>query len=264
MTLSYIDNHTEMANSRLVQQDKESYNTVNFLNAIIDPVQEIEDSFQDISYKRSLETAQGVNLDNFGLIVGEARDFRKDEDFRIGILTRIIVNMGGGTVEEIITAITLLYRPKQIEVTNLYPACFSIFIEEDVQNLLGIKRIINSIRPVAIGDFVITANVSDYGLFEFSECSSELMNFETSGDQVLVRESSSSYDFAVQANTLLEPRGSVGLSELSLNRYGLLVNQENNYVVTAATELSMITSHTDDDDYTVYWDGGELTEVINE
>ena len=218
MTLSYIDNHTEMANSRLVQQDKESYNTVNFLNAIIDPVQEIEDSFQDLSYKRSLETALGVNLDNFGLIVGEVRDFRKDEDFRVGILTRIIINMGGGTATDIITAINLLYRPRKIEIKEIYPANFSLFIRKEYDNLLGIRGLINSIKPVGIGKVDIFT-VKGEDIFKFSESSSESVNYlvnSTLEQNLDLNETATVSPLLVEADTISSSAGSFGFGEFIL------------------------------------------------
>jgi hypothetical protein len=266
MAIEYIQDHVAQANLRLVEQDKESINLNKLLSAIVSPVQELEDCFQDLIYERSLTTATGVNLDNLGAIVGEKRNYKKDSDYRIAILSRIIINASGGTVNEIIAAIMLLYGTKNIEVSNLYPACYSIFIDQSPEKLAGIKQIISSITPAGIGDFVIIANSSEGGLFELSECSSERVNYLTTDSQNLqVYDNATVNDFMVEADSLLEPQGKVGLSELSLNRYDLLVN-ESIYLVSRDdnTKLDIINSKLDEDDYSVIFDGGELTEIINE
>jgi hypothetical protein len=103
-------------------------------------------------------------------------------------------------------------------------------------------------------------------LFELSECSSERINFLTTDSQNLqIYDNATVNDFMVEADTLLEPQGEVGLSELSLNRYDLLVDGSI-YLVSQDddTKLDIITSKLDEDDYSVLFEGGELTEIINE
>jgi hypothetical protein len=266
MAIEYIKDHVTEANLRLLEQDKESLNLVNLLSAIIRPIQDVEDSFQDLVFKRSVTTATGLTLDNLGTIVGEKRNYRKDSDYRIAIVSRIIINRSGGTADEIIAAIMLLYNTKSIEVTNLYPACYSIFIDQEVEKLTGIKRIISSITPAGVGDFVVIANSRVNGLFELSECSSSRENFLiTNNQQLKVYNEATAYDFMVEVDALQEPQGEVGLSELSLNRYDLLVN-ESIYLVSEDddTKLDIITSTLDEDDYSIIFEGGELTEIVNE
>ena len=266
MAIEHIKNHIVQAGARLVEQDKESPNLVNLLNALVKPVQEIEDSFQDLIYNRFLTTAIGLSLDNLGTIIGEKRDYRKDYDYRIAILSRIIINRSGGTGDEIIAAIMLLYGAKNIEIANLYPACYSIFIGKEPEQLVGIKQIISSITPAGIGDFVIIANSGSSGSFEFSECSSVRTNFlVANAEQLEVYDDAALDDFMVDADSLVEPKGDVGFSELSLNRYDLLVN-ESIYLVSEEddTKLDIITSTLDEDDYSIIFEGGELAEVINE
>lgn len=266
MVLEHIKNHVALAGLRLVEQDKESSNLVNLLSSLVRPIQEIEDSFQDLIYSRSLTAATGVSLDNFGTIVGEKRNYRKDNDYRIAILSRIIINASGGTADEIIAAVMLLYAVKNIEITNLYPACYFIFIAGEPEKLAGIKQVISSITPAGIGDFVITASSEQNGSFEFSECSSISANFLTNEQaQLEIYNDASPYNFMVEVDSIREPQGDVGFSELALNRYDLLVNGSI-YLVSEEddTKLDIITSTLDEDDYSVIFEGGELAEVINE
>lgn len=265
MAILYIDNHSLKAKTRLIQQDKESYNLNMLLGALVNPIQEIENSFQDLIYECSFLTAVGTNLDNFGSLVGEQRGFRKDKEFRRGLLARIFMNKGGGTANELIHAMKLSFGVDTIEITNLYPACFSIFIEQDVCDLMGIKQFISSISPLGIGDFVVTANASISGLLEFSECASGEFNLVTDAqDQFQVIQDGETQDFFVASATILNPKGNVGLSELSLNKYNLTIDGGIYVVDEDATELAVLTSKTDDDDYTPCWEGGELIEVIND
>lgn len=266
MTLEYIKDHVAQADLRLVEQDKESPNLVNLLNSLVRPLQAVEDAFHDLILARSLTTAVGKTLDNFGTIVGEKRNYRDDASYRRAILSRIIINASGGTANEIIAAIMLLYAIKNIEITNLYPACYSIFIAGKPEQLVGIKQLVSSITPAGIGDFVITASSSSNGSFEFSECSSTSTNFLTNEQaQLEIYNDANPYDFMVEIDSVREPQGDVGFSELALNRYDLLVN-ESIYLVSEVddTKLDIITSVLDEDDYSVIFEGGELAEMINE
>lgn len=266
MTIEYIKDHVTRACSRLVEQDKESSNLVNLLSGLVLPLQALEDTFYDLILSRSLITATGQTLDNFGTIVGEKRNYRNDASYRRAILSRIIINASGGTANEIITAIMLLYATKSIEIRNLYPACYSIFIDMEPEKLIGIKQVITSITPAGIGDFVITASSRQNGSFEFSECSSISANFLTNEQtQLEIYNNATTYDFMVEVDSLRTPTGDVGFSELSLNRYDLLVN-ESIYLVSEAddTKLDIITSVLDEDDYSVIFEGGALAEMINE
>lgn len=64
--------------------------------------QDIENVAGQLKTMRSLATAEGVNLDVIGVIVGQARDGMIDDDYRRYIRARILVHRSNGTMDQLI------------------------------------------------------------------------------------------------------------------------------------------------------------------
>ena len=228
--IDYIPNYREVANNYLVQQYKESNNVVKTVDSIIAPLQEIEDQLQNLYEKRWINQAVGLQLDKLGEIVGELRVFRKDDEYRIAILIRIMINTGGGTPNDIINAIQILYSPRKVEYKEVYPASFYLFVLFGTNNVkknsvgtLRIKYLIESIKPSGIGKIKLVTNGGD-SVFKFSESTNESVNFLVDLDQendlnlenLNVKEINSSSEFLVEADTISSIVGSFGFGELIL------------------------------------------------
>lgn len=65
--------HQDLAISRLIVQFRESENLVGYIRALLQEGNDLEQVFQDILTKRSLDTAEGAQLDIIGEIVGRPR-----------------------------------------------------------------------------------------------------------------------------------------------------------------------------------------------
>lgn len=73
--------HKSLAISRLATQFKESSNLINYIRALLIESNNIEEVFCDLLEKRWIDTAEGVNLDIVGSIVGQSREFIDAEIF---------------------------------------------------------------------------------------------------------------------------------------------------------------------------------------
>ena len=103
-----------------------------YTNSFLDESNELENIFQDLLDDRSVDTAVGVQLDQVGLLVGELRNRRDDEEFRNAIKLKIAVNTSSGTVEDIIRVIKLLFGEETgSTVLRTGKALLTIFIDED-------------------------------------------------------------------------------------------------------------------------------------
>jgi hypothetical protein len=71
--MAELINHKELAESRLATQFKESINLINYLKALLVEADNLEQVFQDLLNKRWIDTAEGVQLDIIGAIVGQPR-----------------------------------------------------------------------------------------------------------------------------------------------------------------------------------------------
>jgi len=73
--------HKELATSRLATQFKDSLNLISYIKALLLEADNLEQVFQDLLDKRWIDTAEGVNLDILGSIVGQSREFVDAEIF---------------------------------------------------------------------------------------------------------------------------------------------------------------------------------------
>lgn len=104
-----IPNHVEQALSRLIQQYKTAENLKSLLTAIVGPIQTIEDELGLMNTLRYLPDAEGVQLDNIGMIVGIARTpGQSDADYLQAIYGQIAINVSEGTPEQIIAAFNIM------------------------------------------------------------------------------------------------------------------------------------------------------------
>jgi len=74
--------HKNLAISRLSTQFKESTNLINYIKSLLVESNTLEQVFCDIIEKRWIDTAEGVQLDILGSIVGQSREFIDAEVFQ--------------------------------------------------------------------------------------------------------------------------------------------------------------------------------------
>lgn len=72
--MSNIIEHKELAISRLATQFKDSVNLINYIRTLLVESDNLEQVFRDLLEKRWVETAEGVQLDILGSIVGQDRE----------------------------------------------------------------------------------------------------------------------------------------------------------------------------------------------
>jgi hypothetical protein len=78
--MSPID-HEALAISRLATQFRESPNLISYIQALLLESNTLDGVFYDLLNKRWVDTAEGVNLDILGSIVGQSREFIDSEIF---------------------------------------------------------------------------------------------------------------------------------------------------------------------------------------
>jgi hypothetical protein len=142
-----IDNHIELAIDRLPQQYKDAsakYNPTyseeslsgweSFLHSFVAPAQDMENIMIDMLNERGLTTAEGVNLDRIGQIVGIDRQGLPDDEYQIQLIGQIAANNSNTTGDDLlgITAILIgVNVPKIVQIRELFPAKFEIEYKAD-------------------------------------------------------------------------------------------------------------------------------------
>ena len=190
------------------------------------------------------------------------RSYRKDDQYKLALLARIMINNGGGTPEDIISALKFTFNPKSLSYNELYPACFSVFMQGS--NIpTGSKRLIKSINPIGISNFVIIFSGED-NPFIFAECSSERVAFKTKAtiedkeSQVEANTELGAQSFEVSTDALLCPAGYAGFAEIIVTKTSLSLGDDNTYLVEEDNPLEMLLAY---EDFKITG-GSKLAEVI--
>lgn len=128
-----IDDHYERANALLASQFRDNLpgqtmnNLQKLIKSVIISMQEIDDQNQLLIFMRFLDTAQGVNLDGLGEIVGLPRKpDQSDDDYREDIRFQIFINNSNGTPEEVIQILKYLTKATKIWYYDMFPAGYQL------------------------------------------------------------------------------------------------------------------------------------------
>lgn len=117
------EQHLTIARGLLVQQFKDQPLIEALLDAIVRPAQPIEDALQELLVERSVDTAEGVQLDALGAIVGVDRAGLTDEPYRSRIRARVAANKSSGLINEllIIALLVVADASATVEFVPDYP-----------------------------------------------------------------------------------------------------------------------------------------------
>lgn len=80
---------------------------------------------------RDINSAEGVILDRIGDIVGETRDGREDQEYRLFVKIAIAKNLCGGSIPEIITIAKLISIGQTFKITELHDLPVEYFLDGD-------------------------------------------------------------------------------------------------------------------------------------
>ena len=120
--MTYILTHVEDAENRLLHQYKDQPNIKALIDALVFPIQDIEDSLNDLNLNRGVTYAVGVQLDRLGDIVGIKRFGMTDEIFRTRIRIKIIQNLSEGEPERLIQVYGALLSSSLVQIQEHFPA----------------------------------------------------------------------------------------------------------------------------------------------
>jgi len=251
-----INNHNFIAKNNLLTQDHRP-NIKGLLNAIIEPLQDIENNLFELYKNRSLTNASGYYLDGIGAIIGEPRDYRNDTDYKLAILVRIISNNGGGTAEEILVILSSIYKDSQIAYTECGQAFFQIHIQQEVKPI-GINQLLRKLKPVGVSTPIISHSSTNH-YFGFSESNKEVGTLLYVTDATYKAKSTVLGDnIAITFGTFAASLDASAFAEIIVNRSSLKLDDGNKYLVNKKKELKILKSY---QDYTIKG-GGAFSELI--
>jgi len=156
MTLTQTTTHIEGARSNFIDAFKGKPNIQALLDAYIQQVQEIENALFQLLENRTLETAVGVQLDNLGRLIGQARGELSDADYRILLRARILANKSNGTIDDIVEMLQIATSGSSVGLQEFEPAAMIITLTSfGSSNAVLLANLIADARPAGVGtDFV--------------------------------------------------------------------------------------------------------------
>ena len=154
MTIAKTTTHAAEAKDNLAGQFKGQEKLEALLTAFINEVQDLENVLFDVLELTSLDEAFGEQLDGFGSIVGENREGRTDDDFRLAIRARLRLNLSNGTAEDMIELIRALVGDKQVEIVEDFafsPAHFDAYILDPIDvDGFQVAKFVRSGKPAGV------------------------------------------------------------------------------------------------------------------
>ena len=148
-------------------------NLQKFLAAMVTPCYDINDVELELYNERWLATAEGVQLDKIGLILGLARTpGQSDSDYREALYFQVFINRSTGTPEEAIATLKFLTKANNIKYLEPHPAFYQMRTDGLPENFSippdEIVSAIEAISPAGVQYVPITAFMGNIPPFVFS------------------------------------------------------------------------------------------------
>lgn len=141
-----------------------------FLESFGNRVQDLEDAFLSLLLGRILATCTGINLDVWGSIVGESRAGRADDVYRLAIQVRVLLNLCESTPEQIIEIFTTLIVGTRAEITEYFPANFSLYLSKAITSdvVSTLSGFLRKAKPAGVGATLHYSLVEENHVFQFA------------------------------------------------------------------------------------------------
>jgi hypothetical protein len=130
-------------------------------------VSELEVAIWSVIVERMLPYAVGVQLDTLGSLVGQARNGRTDDEYRIRVRVRIQINRSFGTAPQLIAILQAIVAGG-FHVTDTPPASFRIELDDspDAGLWAEVFGVVRDARAAGVGSSILVPTDSDSIVFD--------------------------------------------------------------------------------------------------
>ena len=165
--LEQVTDHEEQAYGLFIEQYSERPRLAALLASYTQEIQELEDAIWAVRLGRFLDNAEGAQLDVIGKLVGERRDGRADNVYRVLITAKIRVNWSQGRPNDVIAVVRIVQGTENTHrYVSVFPASFEIVFDNDfVESDRGftapelaeiIARLVRGARRAGVHSMVLT------------------------------------------------------------------------------------------------------------
>lgn len=121
------------------------------LRIALQRVQHIEDVLWSLYIGVWIDNAEGLQLDNLGDVVGEGREGRDDDTYRLWIRARIAINRANGKIDDTLKVARLILEPTAVlSYTPEYPAAYRVDVLDTAISAADIYELLNEVRPAGV------------------------------------------------------------------------------------------------------------------
>jgi len=175
MGLTEKTTHDAEALATFLEQFKGQAILSALLSSYVAQVQELEAVFFDVLASRTIDAAEGDQLDLLGALVGQPREGRSDSDYRIWIKARIRVNLSSGTSNDILATIdAILSSTGRAEITETPPAAMLVTVSDALGGTpADVAELISQARGAGIDCNLVYTLLADSATFTFSSGDTE-------------------------------------------------------------------------------------------
>lgn len=146
--------------ARLTNQFQDSPKLKALVAGILSGFTRIENTLDQLKTERWIETAVGAQLDGVGYIVGEPRQGRNDDDYRLAIRFRVFINVSKGTPPDMIYGLRYITQADSIQYQETYPATVLMWTD-GYSATSDIGTVMQDLAPAAIADTDIAVSFGE-------------------------------------------------------------------------------------------------------
>ena len=128
MNVTQITTHVSDAKARLLEQYKGIATIEGLLDALGgQQIQDLEDAIFGLKDRLNIDVSEGVQLDDIGTIVGQAREGQADEVYKLLIKARIGKNVSESEIERVISVWKIITQSNVVHLVENYPAEVALY-----------------------------------------------------------------------------------------------------------------------------------------
>lgn len=153
-------------------RDHPNINTLCAIFAII--FSAIDVKLQNVAFNRGIDRSTGGELDNWGAMVGEARNGASDPLYRAVIKAKARASIGSGNISDFHDVATLISPESNPRFLERYPACVRMFFSDAISDQQRSIMLTLMRQVPGLGICIAFVEVDDDGVFEFSYLNEDL------------------------------------------------------------------------------------------
>jgi hypothetical protein len=131
------------------------------------PLQTVEDNAFALYTERWPDVAVGAQLDNLGEIVGQPREGRTDDVYRLWLQARILVNRSTGKADDTLTLLALIAGDSDFDLIEYPPAAYAVYAFDLGVDEQAVFDLVKLVKPAGVRMILVYSESPAEDLFRY-------------------------------------------------------------------------------------------------